>query len=150
MNKITTTTLPDFFRSRPMAVGFDRMLDMLNDIEATGSGTGYPPYNIIKTDESNYLIELAVAGFNESQLTVTQNANQLTVEGASDEMVENDSVEYLYKGISGRRFVRQFTLADHVFVDGAQLENGILTVRVRRELPEELQPRQIEIKRIGK
>ncbi len=124
-------------------VGVDRMIDMID--AATRSDTGspaYPPFNIEETDENAYRIELAVAGFREDDLTVEVNEGALTIAGRKEIA---DDRKFLHRGIAERAFERRFKLADHVIVDGARLENGMLTIDLRRELPETMKPRQIAI-----
>lgn len=129
------------FRS---TVGFDRLMNLL---EASGQwadgGNGYPPYNIEKTGSDQYRITIAVAGFAESELSVEVRENVLVVEGRKRENEREHA--YLYRGIAGRSFKRQFQLADYVRADSAQLENGLLIVNLVRELPETMKPRQIPI-----
>jgi molecular chaperone IbpA len=103
----------------------------------------YPPYNIARTGEDNYRISLALAGFKPEEITVTAEQNMLTVEGRK---AEKDDREYLYQGISGRPFRRQFNLADYVEVKGASFEDGLLQVDLVRELPEAMKPRRIAVK----
>jgi molecular chaperone IbpA len=129
------------------AIGFERMFDMLRSHEAEAIDT-YPPYNIEKLGEDHYRIALAVAGFAEGDLTVTQESNLLTVSGSKAD--ESDQVVYLYRGIAGRSFTRQFSLADYVLVRGAKLSNGLLTIDLQRELPEAMKPRRIAIGSDGK
>jgi molecular chaperone IbpA len=103
----------------------------------------YPPYNIARTGEDNYRISLALAGFKPEEITVTAEQNMLTVEGRK---AEKGDPEYLYQGISGRPFRRQFNLADYVEVKGASFEDGLLQVDLVRKLPEAMKPRRIAIK----
>lgn len=145
MNKITTRTLPNFMDGR--SIGFDRMFDLLDDAVAFGGTTTYPPYNVIEVDKDNYQIELALAGFSNDDLTITQDRNKLRIEG-NKPTFEGDEPKYLHKGISNRAFTREFVLADHVYVDGAEFADGIVTIKLHRELPEEMKPRQIEILRL--
>lgn len=126
-------------RDFPHFVGFDRLFDELRTSTPT-AGT-FPPYDVIQEDENHYSIELALAGYNEEDLTVSQDRDTLVIEGSKDDA----EVNYLHKGISTRKFYRTFTLAEHVFVKGAKYEAGLLKVELEREVPEELQPRQIEI-----
>lgn len=131
-----------FYRA---TVGFDRVFDMLDDVaNQTGSGAGYPPYNIEKAGEDAYRIVMAVAGFSEAELNVTQKEGELLVTGQNQPNGEAEK-EYLYRGIAGRNFERRFQLADHVKVVGASLSNGLLTIDLQRELPEEKRPRAIPI-----
>jgi len=124
-------------------IGFERLLDLLEDSEHLDHGDGYPPYNIEKTSEDRYRIVLAVAGFGEADLTVTQEANVLTV--ASAKARETDTGTFLYRGIAARPFTRSFNLADFVYVQGAKLANGLLTIDLERQLPEAMKPRRVTI-----
>lgn len=141
MTRITTKNLPDFYKA---TVGFDRMFDEMERVFANTASTGYPPYNIAKLSENEYLISLAVAGFTMADLEITQDGNKLTVNGIAPEA--DQTVEYLHKGIAGRSFERVFQIADHVEVTGAKLELGVLNINLKRNIPEELLPRKIEIK----
>lgn len=124
------------------AIGFERMLDLLQNSREADTD-GYPPYDIEKLDDDHYRIALAVAGFAESDLDVTTKPNLLTVAGTRKDT--GNSSAFLYRGISGRPFSRQFDLADYVVVKGAKLENGLLTIDLARELPESMKPRRIAI-----
>lgn len=138
---MTTFDFSPLFRS---TVGFDRLMNMLeNSVQWAEGGNGYPPYNIEKTGEDRYRITLAVAGFGEDELAVEARENALLVEGRKKEGDAGHS--YLYRGIAGRSFKRQFQLADHVRVTGAHLHNGLLVIELLRELPEAMKPRRIEI-----
>jgi molecular chaperone IbpA len=131
-----------FYRA---TVGFDRVFDMLDDVaNQTGPGAGYPPYNIEKTGDDSYRIVMAVAGFSEAELNITQKDGELLVTGQSQPTGEADK-DYLYRGIAARNFERHFQLADHVKVTGANLANGLLTIELQREIPEEKRPRAIPI-----
>ena len=131
-----------FYRA---TVGFDRVFDLLDSVAGQASGNGYPPYNIEKAGENAYRIVMAVAGFAEAELIVTQKENELLITGQS-EPNGDEGKQYLYRGIAGRNFERRFQLADHVKVTGAGLANGLLTIELQREIPEEKKPRAIEIK----
>lgn len=125
-------------------IGFDRMADMLDRaLAADLQAPSYPPYDIEKTDENAYRISIAVAGFSADDLMVEVKENALVVSGRSSE--EQDSREYLHRGIATRAFERRFHLADHVRVCGALHRDGMLHIDLARELPEALKPRQIEI-----
>jgi molecular chaperone IbpA len=129
------------FRS---TVGFDRLLDLLDSIPQYETAQTYPPYNIERTDETNYRITLAVAGFGEKELNVEVREGVLTVQGRREESGDGKS-GYLYQGIAGRAFERRFQLAENVEVRGAKLENGLLHVDLERIIPEEQKPRRIAI-----
>jgi len=131
------------FRS---TVGFDRLFDMLDSVAQFDSAQTYPPYNIERSDENHYRITLAVAGFGEKDLNVEVREGVLSVAGKrSEEKTSNDNQGYLYQGIAGRSFERRFQLADHVEVQGARLENGLLHIDLERLIPEEQKPRRIAI-----
>ena len=141
MTRLTTLDLPTFHRA---TIGFDRLFDELERGFANSpNGNGYPPYNIAQINEDEYMISLAVAGFGMDNLEITKDGNILRVEGTSPKGDEN--VNYLHKGIGGRSFRREFTLADHVEVQNASLELGMLNIHLKREVPEELQPKRIKI-----
>jgi len=135
-----TFDLAPLYRS---TVGFDRLFSLL-DQGVEGGAPGYPPYNIERTGENAYRITLAVAGFTEADLSIEAKEDTLTIRGEKQAKNEN-SGEVLYQGIAGRAFERRFQLADHVEVNGATLENGLLHVDLVREIPETLKPRQIPI-----
>jgi molecular chaperone IbpA len=125
-------------------VGFDRLFDLVDDsLRLTGEDNNYPPYNIERAGEDEYRISLALAGFMPEEITLTAEQNMLTVEGRKAEKGDH---QYLYQGISARPFRRQFNLADYVEVKGASFENGLLQIRLVRELPEAMKPRRIGIK----
>ena len=128
------------FRS---TVGFDRVFDLLDNASRVSSFDNWPPYDIIKTGEDQYRVQLAVAGFGDNELNVTQERNLLVVSG---EKAAAEDTQYLHRGIAGRSFQRRFELADHVRVVGANLANGVLTIDLKREIPEAMKPRRIDIK----
>lgn len=126
------------------SVGFDRLEKMLDSTaRRQGQGSSYPPYNIESVDDNAYRISIAVAGFSETDLDISQAENTLTVKG--NRSTNDDTVSYLHRGIANRSFERRFDLADHVKVTNANLDNGMLTIQLEREVPEALKPRQIEI-----
>ena len=140
---MTTYDLSPLFRT---SVGFDRLSRLMDAaMKMEGTSKSYPPYNILKTGQDLYRISLAVAGFAETDLHIELNNNQLKVTGNTDKSGESDTEEYLYKGIAGRSFERNFQLADHIKVTGASLQNGLLHVDLEREIPEALRPRTIPI-----
>lgn len=126
-------------------VGFDRLMDLVeNGMAAAKSETGYPPYNIEKLGEDQYRVTLAVAGFNREDLDIVVEENQLTVTGQVADRSEGEK-HYLHRGIARRAFRHRFEIADNVKVLGADLANGLLSIELKREVPEELKPRRIEI-----
>jgi molecular chaperone IbpA len=135
----TNLNFSPLFRS---TIGFDRVFDLLENASRTQSFDSWPPYDIVRTSEDSYRITMAVAGFTESELAVTHEPNLLVVTGEKPEQ-EGD---YLHRGIPGTSFERRFELADHVKVANANLLNGLLTIDLVREVPEEMKPRKIAIK----
>lgn len=132
----------DFSPLYRSVVGFDRLADLL-DAANSETTNGYPPYNIERTDENAYRIDIAVAGFKPDELAIEVKENLLTVQGRK---VANDEAKrYLYRGLAERGFERRFQLADYVVVTDAQLADGLLSISLRRELPEALKPRKVEI-----
>lgn len=127
------------------AIGFDRLADMLSNA-ARVDGNGYPPYNIESRGEDEYRITMAVAGFAEADLEIVSEQNTLTISGRKAEG-DDEQREFLYRGIATRAFERRFQLADHVRVETASLENGLLHIDLKRELPERMKPRTIAIGR---
>jgi molecular chaperone IbpA len=125
------------------AIGFDRMARLAETARAASEGPAYPPYNIEKTSEDSYVLTMAVAGFAPGDLDLTVHENTLTVAGKAPQAAE--PARLLHRGIAGRAFERRFVLADHMVVEGASLENGLLHVAIRRVVPEALKPRRIAI-----
>lgn len=132
--------LSPLFRS---AIGFDRLLNTLESGLNQGNG-GYPPYNVELVDENHYRIAIAVAGFAENELDITAQPNMLLVRGAKQG--QQPEKTYLYQGIAERNFERKFQLAEHIQVEGAHLENGLLYIELARVIPEASKPRRIDIK----
>ena len=125
-------------------VGFDRVAEMIDEaakIEPTSQG--YPPYNIEQLDDDHYRIELAVAGFTESDLNIEVREGVLIISGAKENNTEER--HFLHRGIAERSFERRFQLADYVVVESAELQNGLLSIELKRELPEAMKPRTIAI-----
>ena len=141
MTRLTTLDLPNFHRA---TIGFDRLFnEMERQFANSPNGNGYPPYNIAQINEDEYMISLAVAGFGMDNLEIEKDGKMLRIEGTAPK--GDDEVNYLHKGIGGRNFRREFTLADHVEVESAGLELGMLNVHLKRNVPEELQPKKIKI-----
>ena len=133
----------DYNHMTPYAVGFDRQFDRLFDyVTHQAESTGYPHYNIEKSDEYNYTIEMALAGFGKKDIEVEFAEGLLTVKSVK----EKEEKATLYKGISQRNFTRKFTLADDIVVKGAKLDNGMLSIQLERIVPEEKKPQIIEVK----
>lgn len=139
MNSIDFTPL---YRS---SVGFDRLASLLdNALRSDSASAGYPPYNIEVHDENKYAITLAVAGFDRNDLDIQVEQGVLTVRGRKAD-TEEAQRKFLYQGIATRAFERKFNLADHIRVTGADLNKGLLTVNLVKEIPEAMKPRRIEI-----
>ena len=141
MTRLQTLNIPNLHRA---SIGFDQMFNELERSFAnTPNSQGYPPYNIAQINEDEYMISIAVAGFGMDNLEITKDGKILRIEGTSPK--GDEDVNYLHKGIGGRNFRREFTLADHVDVANANLELGMLNVHLVRELPEALKPKKIDI-----
>ena len=133
----------NFNQLTPYAVGYDRMFDNLTRyVDNNVSSTGYPPYNIRKEGEYNYVIEMALAGFSKEDIEVEIADGTLSVR--SDK--KDDASDKIYRGISFRKFNRKFTLSDDIVVNDASLNNGMLSINLERIIPEEKKPRLIEVK----
>ena len=124
-------------------VGFDRIASLMDQAARLDAAPGYPPFNVEQIGEDTFRIEIAVAGFSQEDLTIEYKQNSLIVAGARRQ--PETQRNYLHRGIAERSFERRFGLADHVRVAGANLENGLLTIELVRELPEVLKPRKIDI-----
>src|SRR6185503_13224891 len=133
----------DFSPLYRSVVGFDRLADLLESAQAETASTGYPPYKIERTAENEYRIEIAVAGFRPEELNVEVKENLLTVQGRK--AANDEDRHYLHRGLAERNFERRFQLADYVVVTNADLRDGLLQIALKRELPEALKPRRIEI-----
>lgn len=138
---MTTLDFAPLFRS---AIGFDRMARLMETARAASEGPSYPPYNIEKTGEESYVLTMAVAGFGPDDIDVTAHENTLTVSGKAPQPPQENG-RVLYRGIAGRAFERRFVLADHIVVEGADLQHGLLSVALKRQVPEALKPRRIAI-----
>jgi molecular chaperone IbpA len=143
MTKITTLDLSPFYRN---SIGVDKLFDrLMGQIDAGGTTQNYPPYNIVKTGDNTYEIQVAVAGFTQGEVVVNVNEGNLIITG---EKLATDLPEghvYEHQGISARRFIRTFTLADYVEVTSAISKDGILTVKLERQVPEAMKPKTIAI-----
>lgn len=141
LHKLTSLDITPFYRN---TVGIDRLFEsMLNRADGTN---GYPPCNVVKTDEDHYQVELALAGFKEAEIDISIHEGQLVVRADKVEDTESELTrEYLHRGIGVRSFVRTFALADYVEVLEANFEDGILVVKLERQVPESMKPRKIAI-----
>ena len=146
MTKTLTLRGFDIPSIHKFGIGFDNMFDELMRVSAQQSSTNYPPYNIVQISEDEYMISLAVAGFGLDNLSVTKDKKFLIIEGKEYQSdCEKIEPNYLHKGISNRDFRREFQLADHVEISNAHLELGILSVYLKREVPEDAKPKTIAI-----
>ncbi len=133
----------DFTPHRRSTVGFDRLFDLLEIGMRGDAADGYPPFDIVGEGEDNYRITLAVAGFAPSGIEIVARQNQLTITGKRAD--DADKGEYLHLGIATRAFERRFQLADFIEVGNARFENGLLSIELKRVVPEAMKPRKIEI-----
>jgi molecular chaperone IbpA len=134
----------DFTPLYRSAVGFDRLASLLESAARTEPASNWPPYNIETTGEDSYRVELAVAGFKSDELSIEVKENLLTVTGRKTAN-DDGARQFLHRGLAERDFERRFQLADYVVVTDASLENGLLSISLKRELPEAMKPRRIEI-----
>ena len=135
----------DFAPFRRTTVGFDRLFDMLENTGLGQTQENYPPFDLIKTGENDYCIQLAVAGFKPEEIDITAQQNVLIVSGRKNEETEEKGSDFIYRGIANRSFERRFALADHIQVRGADLKDGLLSIELVREIPEAMKPRKINI-----
>ena len=145
---LTTANLSDFITSlTPFTVGMDRMFRDLEQFSNSfaGSSTAYPPYNIEQIDEGKWVISMAIAGFGEEDIKVSQKERNLTVKGKIESKTNEDEDHFVHHGIANRSFDRTFRLGPHVLVRNATLKNGMLTIDLEQELPEEEKPKEIPI-----
>jgi len=133
----------DFAPYRRSTVGFDRLFDLLETGLRADAADGYPPFDIVREGEDSYRITLAAAGFRPNEIEVVAQQNQLTVTGKRAE--EQEHGEYLHRGIASRPFERRFQLADFIEAGAARFENGLLSIELKRVVPEAMKPRKIEI-----
>ena len=126
--------------NNPWSIGFEDVSRQLDEVHSAMSGDNYPPHNIVKIDDDHYAVELAVAGFSEKDIDVSVKDRVLTVSGSKE-----DTRTYVHKGVSTRKFVRTFTLNEHVDVKDASLADGILSIELERNVPEAERPRKISI-----
>jgi molecular chaperone IbpA len=135
----------DFAPFRRSTVGFDRLFDMLENSNVGQGQENYPPFDLIKKGENDYCIELAVAGFKPEELDITAQQNVLIVSGRKRDEDEQKGNNYVYRGIATRSFERRFALADHIQVRGADIKDGLLSIELKREIPEAMKPKKINI-----
>lgn len=142
MTKLTSLDLTPFYRQ---AIGIDSLFDrLMHNIDvASSQANNYPPYNIIKTGEDSYEIQIAVAGFAEGEVEINFHEGQLVITGEKN--TDDSDTQYLHRGISARKFIRTFQLSDYVEVREAAMKDGILTVSLQRIVPEEMKPKRIAI-----
>ena len=134
------THLDIFGQFRPFAIGFDRYFEDLERMSNI-SQTNYPPYNVVKVDEEHFAVELAVAGFSKKDISITKEKNVLVIEGK----LEDESKDFVHKGLGSRAFKRSWTLSDDIVIEGAELKDGILSVSLEKVIPEEDKPVEIKI-----
>lgn len=149
MATIPSLSSVDYERYLPSLLGFESVFAALDNAShlVTSGASAFPPVNVVKTDEYNFVVELAVAGYKLDEIEITAEKNSLKVTGKK---TETDGRQYLVKGIAGRTFSRQFVLSDTVVVREAELVDGILSIHLENVVPEEQKLRKIEIKKITK
>jgi molecular chaperone IbpA len=140
LSRFDTTALNQLNKA---LIGFDRMFHTVEN--RFQSGINYPPYNVIKNSENSYQIEIAVAGFTIDDIDVEVDQNELIIRGQRTQEEEATDREYLHRGLAYREFQKNFTLAEHMQVGEAVIQDGILTISVTRVLPEALKPRKIQV-----
>ena len=145
---MTTSTLSLFNKLRPVSVGFDSVFDHFESLfnDSPSLHTNYPPYDIVKTDEHSYVIELAVAGFSKKDIAVTVENGVLTVESDRERNAENSGQEIIHRGISKRYFKKSFSISDDVEIRGAELKDGLLRISMEKIIPESKKRKEISIK----
>ena len=145
---MTTSTLSLFNKLRPVSVGFDSVFDHFESLfnDSPSLHTNYPPYDILKTDEQSYVIELAVAGFSKKDIAVTVENGVLTVESDREGNAESSGQEIIHRGISKRYFKKSFSISDDVEIRGAELKDGLLRISMEKIIPESRKRKEISIK----
>jgi molecular chaperone IbpA len=126
-------------------IGFDTMFDQMERRFANSVSNNYPPHNLIKITENNYLIQVAVTGFKKSEISVQVEGNILSIKGESNVTDAFVPEQYLYRGLATRDFAKEFSLAEHIEVTGAEIENGMLNIHLVRNIPESAKPKVIDI-----
>ena len=138
-------TPQDFQRMLGFSIGFETFFDRIFDMDTTREPQGYPPYNIRKVNDLQYVIELALAGFSKDDIEVEVTDGQLAVRSKEEKKEEEESTYFVHKGIAKRSFSRTYTLSDDIIVKGADLKDGMLTVNLEKVIPDEKKPRLIQI-----
>ena len=134
----------DTNKFQPFSVGFDSMLDRLFDMDLESS-SAYPPYNISKANDNNYIIEMALAGFSKSDIEIELSEGELTIKSKKKDNSEKD-VNFIHQGISQRSFIRKLTLSDEILVKNAEMKDGMLIIKLEKFIPESKKPKLISIK----
>jgi molecular chaperone IbpA len=140
---MVTTYTWDLFKD-PFFIGFDRALDTWSHAQTVSSATNYPPYNVIKVDEDNFVVELAVAGFAKTDIDLSTADGKLIVKGELS--TEDNDSKFIHRGIAARKFTREWALGEYMEVKAAELKDGMLKIDIVRILPEEKKPKIIKIK----
>ena len=140
---MVTTYTWDLFKD-PFFIGFDRALDTWSHAQTVSSATNYPPYNVIKVDEDNFVVELAVAGFSKTDISLSTADGKLTVKG--ELATEDNDSKFIHRGIAARKFTREWALGEYMEVKAAELKDGMLKIDIVRIVPEEKKPKTIKIK----
>jgi molecular chaperone IbpA len=137
---VTYNTFPSIFND-PFFIGFDRLVNRVSTINTNSNG--FPPYNVVKEDAETWTVEMAVAGFSKDEIEITEQDGTLKIEGSKE---DESTADYLHRGIATRKFTRSFALGEYMYVDKAELTDGMLYITIKLELPEEKKPKTIKIK----
>ena len=137
---VTYNTFPSVFND-PFFIGFDRLVNRVSTLHTNSNG--FPPYNVVKKDQDTWAVEMAVAGFSKEEIEITEQDGTLKIEGSKE---DESGAEYLHRGIATRKFTRSFALGEYMYVDKAELTDGMLYITIKLELPAEKKPKTIRIK----
>ncbi len=142
-----TLTTIDTNKYLPYTIGFDGLFDRLFGIEDNTNSFGYPPYNIVKIDDYNYVIEMAIAGFNKNDIKIELSDGELTIKSKKEQedLANKNQETIIHQGISSRQFIRKFTLSDEVHVKEANLSDGMLKIKLEKVIPEHKKTKTIKI-----
>ncbi len=137
---VTYNTFPSIFND-PFFIGFDRLVNRVSTINTNSNG--FPPYNVVKEDAETWTVDMAVAGFSKDEIEITEQDGTLKIEGSKE---DESKADYVHRGIATRKFTRSFALGEYMYVDKAELTDGMLYITIKLELPEEKKPKTIKIK----
>jgi molecular chaperone IbpA len=144
-NKMVSSFAWDLFKD-PFFIGFNREMERLSNVQLASRQVSYPPYDLVKVDDDNFKLSLAVAGFSKDNISVTVDNSTLIIKGDSSLESEEEKSEVLHKGIATRKFTRTFALGEYMEITGAEMKDGMLHIDIERIVPEEKKPKEITIK----